>query len=75
VRHLVRGRAERDDDREVVEQLERRGRAMLLVGVAPAEPAAAMRLYRADRASLRLRALEHLLLLEWMRQGARSPGR
>jgi hypothetical protein len=42
VRELVRGRAEGDDDREVVEQLERRGRAMLLVWIAPAEPAAAM---------------------------------
>jgi len=56
VRELVRGRAERDHDRQVVEELERRGRAMLLAGVAPCEPAPAVDLYRADRASLR----EHL---------------
>jgi hypothetical protein len=36
---LVGRRAERDDDRQVVEQLQRRGGPMTLVGVAAAEPA------------------------------------
>jgi hypothetical protein len=39
VGQLVGGRAEGDDDREVVEQLQRRGRAVILAGVAAAEPA------------------------------------
>jgi hypothetical protein len=43
VRHLVRRGAERDDDRQVVEQLERSGDAMLLVRVAAAEPAPVVR--------------------------------
>jgi hypothetical protein len=61
VRELVPSRADRDDDRQVVEELERRGDAMLLVGVPASEPAAAVRLDGADRASLRLRAREHIL--------------
>ena len=42
VRELVGGRAEGDDDRQVVEQLQRRGRAMVLVRVAAAEAAPAV---------------------------------
>ena len=43
VRELVRGDAERDDERQVVEQLERRRAAVLLVRVATGHPPPAVR--------------------------------
>jgi hypothetical protein len=42
VRQLIGRRAEGNDDRQVVEQLQRRRRAVLLARVAAAEPAPAV---------------------------------